>query len=416
MTTSITARTAASTLAPITQQLAQQRDQIESWFVQQWQQTPPPIYASVDVRDSGFKLAPVDTNLFPAGFNNLSAEDQLHASTAAYDIINQLIPGCQRILLMAENHSRNVYYLENLAHLQLILQAAGFSVKLGTLTGENHRVSSASGASLSLETPTRSANTIQLAGFVPDLILLNNDLAEGVPSLLTGISQTILPPMQLGWHQRLKSQHFQQYNQVCQRFASAIHLDPWVLNSLFNRCTAVDFMARTGENCLLVKTTQLLEAITQKYQSYHLTQKPYVVIKADAGTYGMGILTVETAEAIAQLSRKKRSHMMRTKGNRAIQQVILQEGVSSVTRWQETVAEPVIYLFGSKVIGGFYRTHATRNAQENLNTPGMQLHPFHFGKINQLTQYALIQNSNASQLYAYGVVARLAALAATGEV
>ena len=47
---------------------------IEQWFRRQWLQTPAPFYASVDLRNAGYKLAPVDTNLFPAGFNNLSPD------------------------------------------------------------------------------------------------------------------------------------------------------------------------------------------------------------------------------------------------------------------------------------------------------------------------------------------------------
>ena len=45
---------------------------IERWFLSQWALTPPPFYCSVDLRNAGFKLAPVDTNLFPGGFNNLN--------------------------------------------------------------------------------------------------------------------------------------------------------------------------------------------------------------------------------------------------------------------------------------------------------------------------------------------------------
>ena len=47
---------------------------IEHWFRGKWQEHTPPFYCSVDLRNSGFKLAPVDTNLFPGGFNNLNAE------------------------------------------------------------------------------------------------------------------------------------------------------------------------------------------------------------------------------------------------------------------------------------------------------------------------------------------------------
>jgi len=38
---------------------------IEHWFRTQWQEHTPPFYGSVDLRNAGFKLAPVDTNLYP---------------------------------------------------------------------------------------------------------------------------------------------------------------------------------------------------------------------------------------------------------------------------------------------------------------------------------------------------------------
>ena len=39
--------------------------EIERWFRLQWQDHVPPFYGSVDLRNAGFKLAPVDTNLYP---------------------------------------------------------------------------------------------------------------------------------------------------------------------------------------------------------------------------------------------------------------------------------------------------------------------------------------------------------------
>ena len=47
---------------------------IEHWLRTQWLEHASPFYASVDLRNSGFKLAPVDTNLFPGGFNNLNPD------------------------------------------------------------------------------------------------------------------------------------------------------------------------------------------------------------------------------------------------------------------------------------------------------------------------------------------------------
>jgi len=47
---------------------------VERWLRKQWLEHTPPFYASVDLRNAGYKLAPVDTNLFPGGFNNLNAD------------------------------------------------------------------------------------------------------------------------------------------------------------------------------------------------------------------------------------------------------------------------------------------------------------------------------------------------------
>src|SRR5674476_513563 len=47
---------------------------IEHWLRTQWQEHTVPFYSSVDLRNSGFKLAPIDTNLFPGGFNNLNPD------------------------------------------------------------------------------------------------------------------------------------------------------------------------------------------------------------------------------------------------------------------------------------------------------------------------------------------------------
>ena len=45
---------------------------IERWFRLEWMEHTPPFYSSVDVRNAGFKLAPVDTNLFPGCWQNLT--------------------------------------------------------------------------------------------------------------------------------------------------------------------------------------------------------------------------------------------------------------------------------------------------------------------------------------------------------
>ncbi|HID00655.1 MAG TPA: glutamate--cysteine ligase, partial [Piscirickettsiaceae bacterium] len=107
--------------------------QIEAWFRQQFRQTPAPFYASVDLRNAGYKLAPVDTNLFPAGFNNLAPELMPLAVQAAQVAVMQACPVADGVLIIPENHTRNTFYLENLKALQNILCAAGYETRIGSL-------------------------------------------------------------------------------------------------------------------------------------------------------------------------------------------------------------------------------------------------------------------------------------------
>jgi hypothetical protein len=46
-----------------------------------------------------------------------------------------------------------------------------------------------------------------------------------------------------------------------------------------------------------------------KYREHGIDDKPYVVVKADAGTYGMGVMTVKDASEVIGLNRKQRNKM-----------------------------------------------------------------------------------------------------------
>ena len=79
---------------------------IEHWFRGQWQDHTPPFYCSVDLRNSGFKLAPVDTNLFPGGFNNLNPAFTPLCVQAVMGAIEKICPNAKDVLLIPENHTR----------------------------------------------------------------------------------------------------------------------------------------------------------------------------------------------------------------------------------------------------------------------------------------------------------------------
>ena len=98
--------------------------------------------------------------------------------------------------------------------------------------------------------------------------------------------------------------------------------------------------------------------------------------------------------------------------------VILQEGVYSFeeTRNSNNVAEPVIYSFSNYLIGGFYRTHENKKNDESLNSPGMIFQPIPLNDICISPELNQPIDSQTNRYYVYGVIARLAILAAAKEL
>lgn len=246
--------------------------------------------------------------------------------------------------------------------------------------------------------------------------------------IFEGLSQPIFPSIAMGWTSRLKSSHFSRYNAVAHEFTEQIGLDPWLINPLFRNCGKIDFMKRSGEDCLVKNAGLLLKAIQTKYDEYGIKEKPFVMVKADAGTYGMGVMPIFDANDLRGLNRKQRTHMSAAKGGRTVTAAIIQEGIYSFETWpdsqnelteEERVAEPVVYMIGHHVVGGFYRVHKRRGPNENLNSPGMYFEPLAFANVgdhpltSEERRHANTKNPN--RFYAYGVVARLALLAAAKE-
>jgi len=396
--------------------------EIEHWFRQSWQEHTPPFYGSVDLRNSGFKLAPVDMNLFPGGFNNLS-EDALPCAVQATQVaIERTCPDARKLLLIPERHTRNVFYLQNVARLVRLLAIPGLEVRVGTLLDEVTRPTSISlpgGERLTLEPVIRRGDRVGLDGFDPCIVLLNNDLSAGIPPLLTGLDpgQTLLPPLHAGWAVRRKSNFFQCYDEVAEQFAQLIGVDAWTINPLFARCGKIDFREKAGEECLAHNVDVMLGQIRERYRERDIRQKPFVIVKPDAGTYGMGIMTVRDASDVMGLNRKERNKMAVVKEGLEVSEVIIQEGVPTFETVDQAVAEPVVYMMDRYVVGGFYRVHRQRGIDENLNAPGMEFAPLAFPNPCNLPNPEAAPGSSAhNRFYCYGVIGRLALLAASIEL
>ena len=394
--------------------------EIENWFRTQWLKTTPPFYSSVDIRNAGFKLAPVDTNLFPAGFNNLNPAFEPLCVQAVQGAIERWGPTAVRVLLVTEAHTRNVYYLESVAALRDILAKAGLEVRIGSLTesmSNPQKFPLPSGRTLRLEPVERKGNRVEVAGFSPCFVLLNNDLSVGQP-ILDGLEQTVIPHPSLGWSERLKSVHFSHYRDVARELATLVDIDAWLIDPLFRNCGEINFMKREGEECLADNVEALLAQIRRKYREFKVDKPPFVMVKADAGTYGMAVMTVQDSDELRELNRKQRTRMSSTKGGQTVTKVIMQEGVYSFETWgtRQAVAEPVVYLIDRHVVGGFYRVHTGRGENENLNAPGAHFQPLAFAGSCITPDRNREPDAQPNRFYAYGVVGRLATLAAAREM
>ena len=407
-------------LLELERQFLDSSTEIERWFREQWHEHMPPFYGSVDLRNAGYKLAPVDMNLFPGGFNNLSPVFLPLCVQAAQTAVERLCPSASRLLLVPENHTRNRFYLQNVARLATILRLTGLEVRIGSLLPEITEATTLmldDGSSLTLEPLVREGNQLGLAGFNPCAVLLNNDLSAGVPEILQGLDeQWLIPPLHMGWHARRKSRHAAVYERIARAFAEETGIDPWRICPDFRVCGGIDFHERAGEECLATQVDALLTDIRRKYREQGIDDEAFVVVKADAGTYGMGVMMVKDASEVIGLNRRQRNKMAVVKEGLAVEEVILQEGVRTFEMIDNAAAEPVLYMMDHYVVGGFYRVHTARGSDENLNAPGMEFRPLAFESPCCMPDCRQEPDAAPNRFYAYGVVARLALLAASIEI
>ena len=233
--------------------------------------------------------------------------------------------------------------------------------------------------------------------------------------MLQDIDQPVAPPLEAGWYNRKKSHHFRVYHGLAKDFGAMLEIDPWLIDPYFGVCGMIDFQDRAGEECLASNVATLLDRIRAKYAEYGIAEKPFAIVKADAGTYGMGIMTVRDASEVVGLNRKQRNKMAVGKEGLTVSSVIIQEGVPTFESIHDAIAEPVVYMIDRFVVGGFYRVHTERGKDENLNAPGARFVPLAF-EAPCIPDLAGPAGCAPNRFYAYGVVARLAQLAAAIEV
>lgn len=374
-----------------------QQEEIDKWFQKFYcpdrykQKHPdkdvicnaPPIYSSVDLRNNGYKIAPVDVNLFPAGFHQMS-EQALHRAAENLKEFCEFhkIPH-NKILLIPENHTRNPHYNNNVSAIIGVLKKVASEVEIGYLPSGNDKTAETDEQQDELPYIEKSSDNFIHSpnGFTPDLIIVNNDLSSGSPEILHNINQKILPPVGMGWYQRRKSFYFDKYQHLASEFVSFINktqideskkIDLWEICTLFSHCGKIDFKQKTGLECVALAVDKLINQIKLKYQKYDITDEPYVFIKADSGTYGMGMMTVSSGEEVYEINKKSRNKMNIIKEGVQNSEVIIQEGIATIDTVNNHTAEPMIYLIAGKTIGGAWRSHDSKDHRQSLNSSGME--------------------------------------------
>lgn len=399
---------------------------LEKWFAEKTKEAPPSFYCSVDLRDSGDKIAPVDCNLYPAGFNNICSQDIRAATHIFHNTIvsfsqsqGREIP--RKILILPEFHTKNKFYIENIYYLMGIVRDAGFEVCLGWRSEETIQdpvaLISETEKPLTAYPMKVIDGKLMVRDFVPDLVLLNNDFSGGYPHFLDHVRQPVLPSHTLGWHTRKKSEHFVVYNQLAKEFSDLVGIDPWTIQIETQEVSPVDF-ANEGSTEQVCKAAQtILDSMTENYRTHQVSDKPFVYIKNNTGTYGMGIMMVHSVEEIKTMNRRTKNKMSVGKNHSQIESVIVQEGIPTSTIVNRLAAEPVIYLFGCELIGGFLRANKKRGREDNLNSVGMVFKTLCMSDLKKPEIGTNEEGSTEGPILelVYGTIARISALASGRE-
>ena len=227
---------------------------------------------------------------------------------------------------------------------------------------------------LLLEKISRQGDRIACGTYLPDLVISNNDFAAGVPEILNGITQSVIPSPQLGWVQRRKQHHFGILKDLAKNFGEEFGIDPWLILARTAVVTGVEIGDPASMGRIAEEVESILSSTRKKYAEYGISETPHVYVKSARGTYGMGLITVFSGDEILHLNRRKLNKLAATKGGASSTDYLIQEGIPTVDFYSGFPIEPVIYVVGRKDVGGFFRIHPEKSGLESLNAPGMDFY------------------------------------------
>jgi len=383
----------------IHEKILDHRSLLKEWFLEKKQGLASPFYSSFDIRDSGFKIACVDANLFPAGFNNICKEDQSLATHSIQNHLKKYYPKVKKIILLAEEHTKNLYYWDNVSAIGSFIEGAGYQVTLcvpGKLIASPLKLKTAIGKELDIKLLKEQTG---------DLIISNNDFSTDY-DLPKDIPCS--PSFRMGWLFRKKYHFFKEYNLLTKEFAELLKINPIHLQIETRLFSSFDVESVKSRERLRQSSKEMLDFL-KKQQSLS-SESPYLFLKNNAGTYGLGVLDIQNLEDLNHWTYKSRKKMKASKGEVKKDEILIQEGIPTIVKGRENEsAEPVIYMVGSNLVGGFLRTHKKKNNKRSLNSPGSVYKRFCMSDLTIKAQGLVMEN-------VYGQLAKIAHLALSQEI
>lgn len=341
------------------------------WYAEKASKLSVPIYSSYDIRDAGFKVSNVDANIFPAGFNNICPIDKDSAPDLFRSYLDTRYGAhSTRILLITEEHTQNPYYWDNVYSIKSLLQAAGREVMVSFPRALDDVLSITSATGHTIQVHTGDLKSESVLRFAPQLVISNNDFSESRDEWADSLTIPMNPPRELGWYQRKKSRYFKHYNQLVAEMADLSGFDPFLLSVKTEVNESFDVGNEESRRILAEQVDQMLAGLKETYKRKGITQEPFAFVKNNSGTYGLAVIRVSSGKEVLEWNYKAKKKMKAAKGGRDVEEVIIQEGIPSIVQSDGASAEPVIYMIGCQLAGGFLRTHSEKSGTESLNSPG----------------------------------------------
>lgn len=387
-------------------------NRINEYIDERMNDLTPPLTNSVDIRESKDKIAPIDNNIYPAGFNNVCQLDLECASRQFGMYLKNNFDHVRTVTIYPESNTKNLFYLDHLAFLKKAFMDAGLDVQFASLDenlfNESDEVEliSHSKFSISIKKLTLEDQTFKANGSEVEFLLLNNDQSSEISIDWSTLKTPVKPSGEIGWNKRKKTTHFIAYEAIANEFGDFFSVNPNLINARFKAVEGIDFTAREGFEKIAEELEVLKSDLNSSGQD---TEDTNFFIKASQGTYGMGIMTAKSGEEVLSMNKKTRHKMNAGKNKLKFTSVIIQEGVKTILKYENLPAEIAIYLVNGSSIGGFMRVNEQKGDDSNLNSKGMVFKKFCISELKE-------NRDDQAKEAAYSVVARLSALAAAKEI